>query len=293
MQNMQNRIKFPLTSEQCELLVAFESALSLADLAKAMHKDVSVISRNLQVLGETGVLQKNGIKWVLTALGRQVNHWTRTVAVSQTKIFNQQTTARFLKSNMPSISAETALILVGVQNGFEDPCWGPRNNLHAEENISTLLDVWRKAKRPVYHVQHQSKEPASPLRSGTMGGDFRTFATPEAGESVVIKSTNSSFVGTSLEANLLKGEHRSFVLVGFSTNHCIDATARTAGDLGFSVFIVSDACVAFDRVSLDGSIVKADDTQRVVMANLNQEFGCVIDTTTLLQSIQHQGGIGD
>jgi hypothetical protein len=29
------------------------------------------------------------------------------------------------------------------------------------------------------------------------------------------------------------------------------------------------------------------------MANLNQEFGCVIDTTNLLQSIQHQGGIGD
>ena len=117
---MQDRIKFPLTSEQCELLVAFEAASSLTDLAKAMHRDASVISRNLQGLSETGVLEKHGNKWVLTALGRQVNNWTRTVANSQMKIFDQQTKARFLNSKLPSLTADTALVLVGVQSGFED-----------------------------------------------------------------------------------------------------------------------------------------------------------------------------
>ena len=55
---MQKRIRFPLSSEQCELLAAFEDAGSLAELAKLMAKDVSVVSRNLQSLSESGVLEK-------------------------------------------------------------------------------------------------------------------------------------------------------------------------------------------------------------------------------------------
>jgi len=41
----------------------------------------------------------------------------------------------------------------------------------------------------------------------------------------------------------------------------------------------------FDRVSTDGGLVKADDTHRAVIANLNQEFATVIDTSILLGSI--------
>lgn len=279
---MQDRIKFPLTSEQCELLVAFEAASSLADLAKSMHRDASVISRNLQGLAETGVLEKQDQKWVLTALGRQINNWTRTVANSQKKIFDQQAKARFLNSKMPSLTADTALVLVGVQCGFEDAAWGIRNNLHAEDHISKLLHAWRADARPVYHIQHQSKEPASPLKPGTVGAEFKSFARPIGKEIVVAKSANSAFIGTNFEATLREHEHRSIVIAGFTTNHCVDATARSAGDLGFSVFVVSDACVAFDRASMDGTLVKAEDTHRVVMANLNQEFATVVDTSSLI-----------
>ncbi len=283
---MHERIRFPLTSEQCELLVAFEDATTLTDLAKAMHKDASVISRNLQSLAETGVLEKHGTRWVLTTLGRQVNSWTRTVTRSQIKIFDQQTKSRFLNSKMPSLTAETALVLVGVQNGFEDPIWGVRNNLHAEENISKLLSIWRSDARPIYHIQHQSKESGSPLKPGTVGADFRPFARPVGTEAVVSKSTNSAFTGTDFEKMLLRNGHRSFVVAGFTTNHCIDATVKSAGDLGFSVFVVSDACVSFDRASMDGSLVKADDTHRVIMTNLNQEFASIIDTATLVECVR-------
>lgn len=280
---MHERLRFPLSSEQCELLVAFEAATSLADLARAMHKDASVISRNLQGLAESGVLAKQGARWALTALGRQVNNWTRTVAESQHKIFDQQSKARFLDAKLPAVTASTALLLLGVQNGFADHLWGTRNNVHAEDNIERLLAAWRAARRPVYHVRHLSKEPASPLKPGTVGAEFRPFAAPVVGEAVLEKSVNSAFGAGPLEARLRADGHMSLVIVGFTTNHCVDATARAAGDLGFSVFVVADACVAFDRAGIDGRLVKADETHRVVMANLNQEFATVTDTESLIQ----------
>jgi nicotinamidase-related amidase len=39
----------------------------------------------------------------------------------------------------------TALLVVDVQKGLEDPALGPRNNPDCEENIRRLIDVWRRA----------------------------------------------------------------------------------------------------------------------------------------------------
>jgi nicotinamidase-related amidase len=54
-----------------------------------------------------------------------------------------------------------ALLLIDVQRGFHDPSWGQRNNLDAEKNINALLDIFRKRKMSVIHVQHISKDPRS------------------------------------------------------------------------------------------------------------------------------------
>jgi len=43
---MDERIRFPLSSLECELLAAFEVAPMLTDLARLMRKDPSVISRD-------------------------------------------------------------------------------------------------------------------------------------------------------------------------------------------------------------------------------------------------------
>lgn len=45
---------------------------------------------------------------------------------------------------MQPLPQNTALIIIDVQKGFDDPIWGKRNNLGAEEfatvvNINTLL----------------------------------------------------------------------------------------------------------------------------------------------------------
>ena len=78
------------------------------------------------------------------------------------------------------------------------------------------------------------------------------------------------------------GPGETLVLVGFSTNHCVDATARQGSDQGFRLFIVSDATAAFERVGPDGKLLGADEILAVALANLHQEFGVVLTTAELL-----------
>jgi nicotinamidase-related amidase len=71
---------------------------------------------------------------------------------------------------MASLTAKTALILIDVQEGLDDPAyWGKRNNPDAEANMARLLAAWRMKGRPIYHVQHRSVNPNSPLRPSEPG----------------------------------------------------------------------------------------------------------------------------
>lgn len=101
-----------------------------------------------------------------------------------------------------TLSANTALLLIDVQQGLDDPRWGERNNPGAERNIAALLAAWRRTHRPVIHVQHMSQEPDSPLRPDRPGNAFKPEAVPHPDEPIFQKTVNSAFIGTALEAHL-------------------------------------------------------------------------------------------
>ncbi|HTS61456.1 MAG TPA: hypothetical protein VMH28_05505 [Candidatus Acidoferrales bacterium] len=61
---------------------------------------------------------------------------------------------------------ETALLVIDVQKAIDHPSWGERNNPDAERNIAALLAAWRTARRPIYHIRHDSIEPNSTYRPG-------------------------------------------------------------------------------------------------------------------------------
>lgn len=82
---------------------------------------------------------------------------------------------------MGPVEPDATLIIIDVQQGFDDPVWGRRNNLQAEANIARLLAAWRGADRPIIHVQHLSRDPHSPLSAGAPGGAFKEAVRPRDG----------------------------------------------------------------------------------------------------------------
>jgi nicotinamidase-related amidase len=181
------------------------------------------------------------------------------------------------------LPANAALIVVDVQQGFDDPMFGKRNNPQAEDNIGRVLETWRRAHRPIFHIQHLSRELQSPLRPDQPGCALKPVAQPHEPEPVIQKHVNSAFIGTDLEARLHAAGIDTVVIVGLTTNHCISTTARMAGNLGFTTYVVSDATATFDRMGHDGQLYLAQLVHDISLANLNEEFAQVVDTDRLLQ----------
>lgn len=175
------------------------------------------------------------------------------------------------------------LILIDVQKGFDDSFWGPRNNPAADQNIEKLLTSFRNKKWPVIHVQHMSTEAQSPLRPNQVGNEFKSYATPKAGEIVFQKNVNSAFIGTRLENHLREKGYSHLVIVGITTNHCVPTTSHMAGNLGFKVYVSSDATHAFDFTRVDGKHLPASLMHEVGLAELNHEFATVLTTEAILQ----------
>ena len=184
---------------------------------------------------------------------------------------------------MSKLPQSTALILIDVQQAFLDPRWGERNNRDAESNIAQLLSEWRKSGRPVRHVVHDSVEANSLLRPESPGNAIQAVATPKATEPVYRKHVNSAFIGTSLEKDLRQDGIDTLVLVGLTTNHCVSTSARMAGNLGFTTFVVSDATATFARAALDGTVRSADAVHSAALSDLHQEFATVVDTAEILK----------
>jgi nicotinamidase-related amidase len=180
------------------------------------------------------------------------------------------------------LPADAALIVVGVQDAIDDPRWGPRNNPGAEANIAALIGAWRSEGLPLIHVRHDSLEPNSPYAPHAPGHRFKTCATPLEGERVVGKTANSAFVGTRLESLLDELGATTLVLCGVLTPNSLEATARHAGNLGYQVFVVADACWAVDKIDLRGKRWPAEDVHALSLAHLEGEYARIVDAATTL-----------
>lgn len=181
-----------------------------------------------------------------------------------------------------------ALVVVDVQQGFRDTAyWGRRDNPACESNISTLLDAWRTARRPVVLVRHDSASPNSPLRPGQPGNELQpAVAGPR--DLLVSKTVNSSFHGSPdldawLRLQQAAGRVEGIVVCGITTNHCCETTARVGANLGHRVLFALDATYTFDRTGPDGAVLTAEELSRATATNLHGEFATVVPTADLLR----------
>jgi nicotinamidase-related amidase len=183
------------------------------------------------------------------------------------------------------LPSSTALLLIDVQKAWDDPSWGTRNNPGAEANVARLLEAFRKAGRPVFHVKHDAKDPKSPLHPEEPGNAFKPEAAPLPGEPVVTKRVHSAFIGTDLEVQLRAREVDRLVIAGLLTSWCVSSAARTASNLGFKVVVVHDACATFAMEDPFGGMVDAETLHRAGLTELHGAFAVVLGTEDVLAMV--------
>jgi nicotinamidase-related amidase len=177
-----------------------------------------------------------------------------------------------------------ALIVIDVQQGFDDPYWGDRDNPDAEANIARLVQAWADAARPIVLVRHDSRTPGSPLASGSPGNALKPVVADAPHDLFVTKHVNSAFYGEpDLQAWLGERGVRQLVICGIQTNQCVETTARMGGNLGYDVTLPIDATHTFDMAGPGGIRLSAEELARATAVNLDGGgFARVVSTDDVL-----------
>lgn len=178
-----------------------------------------------------------------------------------------------------------ALVIIDQQQGIDNPQLGPRNNPGAGAVMLRTLQLWRDQRWPVVHVRHRSQDPGSVFRPEGEGFAFKAEFSPRAGESQIEKTTPCALTGTNLHMLLAQIPTQSLLLMGATTNHSVEATARTGGNLGLKVYVLADGCFAFDKRDYNGKLVPAEDVHALSLANLDGEYAQVINERQLREKI--------
>ncbi len=182
--------------------------------------------------------------------------------------------------------SKRALLVIDVQKGFSLlDVKGERNNPGCEANVEKLIAAFRSAGQPIVFVKHNSKMPASVLRPGQEGNDFKEMITGEP-DLLVTKSVNSAFYGEpDLHAWLTGNQIDAVAICGIQTNMCCETTARMAGNLGLDTWFVLDATHTFAKTA-EGVKISAEQLSQTTAVNLSGEFATVLSTSEAIAQIQ-------
>jgi len=169
------------------------------------------------------------------------------------------------------------LILIDIQNDYFT---GGKMELvgmdRAANNAKKLLDKFRKAKLPIFHVQHISNRAGALfLLPDTEGVKLHESVAPLSNEIAVQKNFPNSFRDTSLLNHLNDANIEEVVICGAMSHMCVDATTRAAFDLGYHCVVIEDACATRDLQHKD-KVVGAENVHAAFMAALAVLYGKVV-----------------
>lgn len=166
--------------------------------------------------------------------------------------------------------ATTALVVVDIQKDFAAPD-GLMGSFGVDlspaeaaiDRIEDLIAAARKAGATVAFMRVVTRPETDPqalktlmARRGSPGGEaicraddggadyYRVM--PEPGDIEIEKLLFDSFHGTDFDTQLKARGIDTVVVTGITTECCVDSTARAAFHHGYNVFVVSDACAAYE-----------------------------------------------
>ena len=163
---------------------------------------------------------------------------------------------------------ETAVILIEFQNDFCKDGGklydGVKDEISRQGTIPNAVKLAEGAREKGAMVLHtpfvfnekyfedhsmvgivQAVADGNALRKGTWGAEIIEELKPREGDQVVTgKCTLCGFNNTDLENMIKEANIKNVVIGGFLTNFCVESTARTAYDKGYSVTVIKDATAA-------------------------------------------------
>lgn len=184
----------------------------------------------------------------------------------------------------PHPNETPALLIIDMQQGIQRVST-PRNNPGAEVCIAQLLEYWRSAGWPVVHIRHISRQADSVFAPGQRGALFQPALAPWPTEQVFKKNVTDAFTHSGLERWLHARTIRRVVIAGVASENSVEATARSASNLGFITQVVADACYTFDKTDYYGQLRSADEVHAMAMANLRDEYAEVLSSADLFGAL--------
>ncbi len=143
----------------------------------------------------------------------------------------------------------TVLLVVDVQNTLIES--HPFNERNVIDNIKKLIKSARKNNIEVVYVRHGDGV-GTPFEKNTQSWEIYHEIKPIDDETIFDKKFNSAFFKTGLEIYLDSKNIENIILVGLQTEYCIDATCKSAFDLGYKVIIPEETNTTFSNEYLSG-----------------------------------------
>lgn len=179
-------------------------------------------------------------------------------------------------SNTASSISQSALVMVDAQNTYTEGIMKLDGMDAALQECSILLDRFRNASRPVFHIQHDAGE-GSPYDLNNHSGQIISLVAPIDGEAVITKHYPSAFVKTELHQLVEKAQVKDLILVGFMSHMCVNSTARAAFSLGFNPTVVAAATATRALPSVvTGNTIPSSQVQEAALAALSDLPSAVV-----------------
>lgn len=142
--------------------------------------------------------------------------------------------------------SDSALVIVDAQREYLEGRLKLTGIEEALAQIEKLLVRARKAGTPVFHIVHHAPAGAPIFDPQGPMAEIASQVKPLDGEPVIAKNLPSGFVGTDLNERLQETGKKNLIVTGFMTHMCVNATTRSALDLGYSPTIIDSCCATRD-----------------------------------------------
>lgn len=175
-----------------------------------------------------------------------------------------------------SAVSDSALIIIDAQNTYCEGIMKLDGVDAALGECKTLLERFRAAGRPVYHIRHDAG-PGTPYDVTAPIGQIADIVSPHEGEPVITKNFPNSFTQTDLDDQLKSSGVNNLILVGFMSHMCVNSTARGAFSLGYNPTVVASATATRSLPSkVTGNDVPSGQVHEAALAALSDLPSAVV-----------------